>query len=231
MNQALGPVWHRKHQRQRLIPHGLRGLDREATWSYSNSDGWVYGYGSFCLVSHGPVVLGAFKAMRNSAHEAKRLWWETGHLKGLVQIVIMDSKADDQALFCEFRRQRGMTLLTWPRRNSDHTAKRRAMIRLLHRPRSKRLYKERGQTVNPCRGWSKRSSVWSAVGCVGIGITASSWPPWGSLCSSIRPEPSTKSDRRGGSSKRSWAYKYPATPHLINSWLLSRYCTCATTTE
>jgi len=155
MHQALGPVWHRQHQRQRLIPHGLRGLDREATWSYRKSDGWVYGYGSCCLVSHAPVVLGACKAMRNSAHEAKRLWWETGHLKGLVQTVMMDSKADDQALFGEFRRQRGMTLLTWPRRNRDHTAKRRAMIRLLHSPRSTRLYKERGQTVEPMQGLVK----------------------------------------------------------------------------
>ena len=155
MNKALGPVWHRKHQRQGLIPPGLRGLDREATWSYSKSDGWVYGHGSFCLVAHRPVVLGAFKAMRNSAHEAKRLWWETGHLKGLVQIVMMDRKADDQALFCEFRRQRGMTLLTWPRRNSDHTARRRAMIRLLNRPRYKRLYRERGQTVEPMQGLVK----------------------------------------------------------------------------
>jgi hypothetical protein len=115
----------------------------------------VYGYGSFCLVSHSPVVLGAVKAMRNSAHEAKRLWGETGHLQGLVQTVMMDSKADDQALFFEFRRQREMTLLTWPRRNSDHTAKRRAMIRLLHSPRSKRLYKERGQTVEPMQGLVK----------------------------------------------------------------------------
>jgi hypothetical protein len=152
MHKARGPVWHRKHQRRGRIPRGLRGLDREATWSDSKSDGWVYGHGSFCLVSHRPVVLGAVKAMRNSAHEAKRLWWATGHLQGLVQTVMMDSKADDQALFFEFHRQRGMTLLTWPRRNSDHTVRRRAMLRLLNRPRHKRWYKERGQTVAPMQG-------------------------------------------------------------------------------
>ena len=155
MNKALGPVWHRTYQRQALVPPGLRGLDREATWSYSKSDGWVYGYGSFCLVSHRPVGLGAFKIMRNSAPEAKRLWWETGHLQGLVQTVIMDRKADDQALFGEFRRQRGMTLLTWPRHNSDHTAARRAMIRILNRPRNKRLYRERAHTVEPMQGLVK----------------------------------------------------------------------------
>lgn len=56
LNRAKGPVWHRKQQRQGIIPHGLRGLDREATWGYSNSDGWVYGHGTFCLVAHEPVV-------------------------------------------------------------------------------------------------------------------------------------------------------------------------------
>ena len=152
MHQTRGPVWPRKHQRQGRIPPGLRGLDREATWSYSKSDGWVYGHGSCCLVAHRPVVLGACKAMRNSAHEAKRLWWETGHLNGLVQTVMMDSKADDQALFFEFHRQRGMTLLTWPRRHSDHTARRRARLRPLNTPHHTRVSKERGQTVEPMQG-------------------------------------------------------------------------------
>lgn len=52
MNKALGPVWHTKQKAQGIIPEGLRGLDTEATWSKSHSDGWVYGHGSFCLVSH-----------------------------------------------------------------------------------------------------------------------------------------------------------------------------------
>jgi hypothetical protein len=110
---------------------------------------------SFCLVSHRPVVLDAFKAMRISPHEATRLWLETGPLKGVVKTVIMDRKADGQALLCEFRRVRGTTLLTWPRRNSDHTARRRAINRVLNRPRNKRLYKERAQTMEPMQGLVK----------------------------------------------------------------------------
>jgi hypothetical protein len=55
------------------------------------------------------------------AHEATRLWLEMGHLQGVVTAVIMDGKADDQALFAECQRQRGMTLLTTPRKNSEHT--------------------------------------------------------------------------------------------------------------
>jgi hypothetical protein len=152
MNKAWGPVWHTKQKAQGLIPEGLHGVDREATSSKSQSDGWVYGHGSFCVVSHSPCVLGAFKYMRNSAHEAKRLWLETGHLQGVVTTVIMDGKADDQALFAEFQRQRGMTLLTTPRRNSDHTEARQQMINVLNRPVNRRLRQQRGQTVEPMQG-------------------------------------------------------------------------------
>jgi hypothetical protein len=135
-----------------MIPEGLRGVDQEATWSKSHSDGWVYGHGSFCLVSHSPCLPGAFKYMRNSAHEAKRLWLETGHLRGVVETVMMEGKADDQALFAEFQRQRGMTLLTTPRKHSDHTVERQQMITVLNRLRNRRLRQQRGQTMEPMQG-------------------------------------------------------------------------------
>jgi len=51
---------------------GLKGLDKQATWSFSRVDGWVYGHGSFCLTSHRVPVLGFFAWMTNSGHEAKR---------------------------------------------------------------------------------------------------------------------------------------------------------------
>jgi hypothetical protein len=152
MNKALGPVWHAKHKAQGLIPAGLRGVDQEATWSTSHSDGWVYGHGSFCVVAHSPCVLGAFKYMRNRAHEAKRLWLETGQLRGVVTTVIMDGKADDQALFAEFQRQRKMTLLTTPRKHSDHTEARQRMLHVLNLPTNQKLRKQRGQTVEPMQG-------------------------------------------------------------------------------
>jgi hypothetical protein len=89
-------------------------------------------------VSHRPGVGGALKAMRNSAHEANRVWLEPGPLKGVVKTVSMDRKADAQALFGECRRQGGLTLLTWPRPNREHTPRRRARLRRLTWPRSKR---------------------------------------------------------------------------------------------
>jgi hypothetical protein len=46
-------------------------------------------------------ILGAFKWMRNSANEAKRMWLETGKLHRLITTVLMDSKADEKELFFE----------------------------------------------------------------------------------------------------------------------------------
>jgi prophage maintenance system killer protein len=60
--------------------------EHDATSSMSNADGWVYGHGSFSLVSHKHPVLGCFMWMPNKANEAKRMWLETGHLKGLLSM-------------------------------------------------------------------------------------------------------------------------------------------------
>ena len=155
MVRARGPVWHRKHQQQGIIPAGLTGLDTEATWSYSKSDGWVYGHGTCCMVACAHCMLGAFKWMRNSGNEAKRMWMETGKLKGRITTVLMDSKADDQALFREFQRQRQMLLLTTPRKGADKSPTRQQMVKVLNQRKNKKLYKQRGYTVEPMQGLLK----------------------------------------------------------------------------
>lgn len=155
MVRARGPVWHRKQQEQGIIPKGLTGLDTDGTWSYSQSDGWVYGHGTFCLVACKSRILGVFKWMRNSANEAKRMWLETGKLKGLITTVLMDSKADDKDLFFELQRQRGMLLLTPTRKGKDKSPERRRMIKVLKEKKNQRLYKQRSYTVEPMQGLVK----------------------------------------------------------------------------
>ena len=155
MNRAKGPVWHKKQKEQGIIPKGLRGLDKEATWSKSHADGWVYGYGSFSLTSHRAPVLGCFMWMPNSGKEAKRMWLETGNLKGSIDFVSMDSKADSYPLFLEFKRQRQMTLVTSSRRNQNKSENRKKMHRLMQTPVLKQIYKERSYRVEPMQGLVK----------------------------------------------------------------------------
>ena len=155
MNKAKGPVWHKKQEDLGIIPKGLRGIDKEATWCKSNADGWVYGHSTFSLTSHKHPVLGCFLWMRNSANEAKRMWLETFHLKDQVDYVAMDSKADDADLFREFKRQRRMNLITYCRQNMDKTEPRRKMILFMDKPKHKKIYRERSYKVEPMQGLVK----------------------------------------------------------------------------
>jgi len=100
-------------------------------------------------------ILGAFKWRRNSANEAKRMWLETGKLKGVITTVLMDSKADDQALFREFDRQRGMRLLTTARKGADKSPARQQMVKILKQRKNQWVYKQRSYTVEPMQGLIK----------------------------------------------------------------------------
>lgn len=93
--------------------------------------------------------------MRNSGNEAKRMWVETGKLRGLVTTVLMDSKADDQALFREFHRQRGIRLLTTARKGADKSPGRQRMVKILNQRKNKKIYKQRRYTVEPMQGLLK----------------------------------------------------------------------------
>ncbi len=99
MNPARGPVWHPQQKKQNVLPAGLHGVDREATWSFSHADGWVYGHGSFCLVPHTVPLVGLFVWMPNSGSESKRMAQEILPYAGRLKTVCMDSKADDQQLW------------------------------------------------------------------------------------------------------------------------------------
>ena len=152
MLQARGPVWHRKQPKLDILPKGLTGLATAASWSYRKSDGWVYGHGTFCMVACRNRILGACKWRRTSAHEAKRLWLETGKLKGLMTTVLMDRKADEQALFFQRPRQRRSLLLTTTRKGTDNSPARKRMIKGLTPRKNKRLDKQRSCTVEPLQG-------------------------------------------------------------------------------
>jgi len=155
MTKAKGPVWHKKQKEKGIIPKGLRGIDRQATWCKSNADGWVYGHASFSFTSHKHPILGCFLWMRNSSNEAKRLWLETSHVKEQVQYVAMDSKADDFDLFRELKRQRKMNLITCCRQNMDKTLDRKKMIQFMNKPKHQKIYRERAFKVEPMQGLVK----------------------------------------------------------------------------
>lgn len=154
MVKARGPVWHKKQKSQGIIPKGLTGLDRDATWSYSLADGWVYGHGSFCLATHGKSVLGLFIWMPNAAHEGKRLGEELLPFHRLLETVCMDSKADDQKLYFALKDE-GVQLLTRMRKGKNKSPARKQMRREMDTRAHRKLFRERGRVVEPMQGLVK----------------------------------------------------------------------------
>ena len=90
--------------------------------------------------------------MRNSDNEAKRLWFETDHVKDQIQYVAMGSKADDSALFRELKRQRKINLITCCRQNIDKSPHRKKMIQFMQKKKHKKIYRERSVKVELMQG-------------------------------------------------------------------------------
>ncbi len=150
MNKASDPVRHKKLKEKGIIP---KGVDKEATWCESESDGWVYGYGSFSSASHNIIVPGCFMLMKNSGNEAERMWFETSYYQGIAYYIVTDSEADGYGLFGELRRQSKMTLITECRNNKTESGERQKMSWFMEKHKS--LYRERSYTVEPMQGLVK----------------------------------------------------------------------------
>jgi len=155
MTRSKGGVWHKKDKEKGLVPLGLTGLDKSATWSFSKADGWIYGHGSFAIVSHKVPVLLQFKWMPNAAHEAKRMEQEVSKFAELIEIICMDSKADDEKMFTRLKTEQGLKLLTVPRSKMDKSAARKQMIAEQMKPENRQTYKQRSITVEPMQGLVK----------------------------------------------------------------------------
>jgi hypothetical protein len=152
MVKAVGSVWHKKQKEEGVIPKGLRGLDKEARWGKSNTDGWVYGHGTFSIVSHKVPVLGVFRWMPNSGHEGKLLELEIVSFTGFVKKVCMNSKADDEPMYRSLKEDCQMQLLRTSRKGMDKSQARQQMIKEISTDRNRKIYKQRGVTVEPMQG-------------------------------------------------------------------------------
>jgi hypothetical protein len=93
--------------------------------------------------------------MPNSAHEAKRLEREITLYAGRLKTVCMDSKADDQNLYFHLQRNYGIQLITCPRNGKNKSASRKKMIREMWTHANRKVFRQRGTTVEPMQGLVK----------------------------------------------------------------------------
>ena len=190
MVKARGPVWHQKQKKQGMVPKGLRGLDKEATWCKSRADGWIYGHGTFSLTPHQVPIVGIFQWMSNAGHEAKRMEQEIIKYEGMIKKVCMDSKADDQALYFRLKKNHRIQLVTVPRKGMDTSASRKHMIKHMLTKKNQKDYKERSTTVEPMQGlmadifelercWMRgeANNRW-LFAAMGIAVQMAQWAAW-----------------------------------------------------
>jgi hypothetical protein len=190
MVKARGPVWHQKQKKQGIVPKGLQGLDKAATWGKSRADGWVYGHGTFSLTPHQVPIVGLFQWMSNAGNEAKRMEQEVIKYEGLIKKVCMDSKADDQALYFGLKKNYRIQLVTVPRKGMDTSESRKNMIKQMLTKKNKKDYKDRSTTVEPMQGlvanifalercWMRGevSNRW-LFAAMGVAVQMAQWTAW-----------------------------------------------------
>lgn len=74
MIEARGPLWHQSDRAAGRIPEGLRGVDRDRSWSRSHYRGWLQGYGLHVAVNAtagGAIIPLWAEVTTNSRAEAK----------------------------------------------------------------------------------------------------------------------------------------------------------------
>jgi hypothetical protein len=152
MVRAKAPIWHRKHQKLNIVPKGLRGLDKQAKWGFSRTKSWIYGHGTFSLTSLETPVVGMFRWMPNSGNEAKKMECEIIKYSGIVKIVFMDSKADDQKIYFNLKQNHRIQLVTAPRKGMDKSESRKRMIKEMFTKQNLKDYRKRSTTVEPMQG-------------------------------------------------------------------------------
>jgi hypothetical protein len=152
MVRAKGPVWHRKQQKLNIVPKGLRGLDKQATWGFSRTKSWIYGHGTFSLTAMEIPVVGVFQWMPNSGNEARRMEKEIIKYSKTVSKVFMDSRADSQKIYFNLKQNHRVQLVTVPRKGMDKSESRKLMIKEMLTKRNIKDYRKRSTTVEPMQG-------------------------------------------------------------------------------
>jgi hypothetical protein len=101
---ARGPVWHHRDRQRGVVPKGLKGVDRQAAWGYSDYHDWMYGYGLEVVVTAPPKRSGtaAFPLLASvdvaSVNEQRSFAAKVPQLPRSTRCVLVDSGYDGDDL-------------------------------------------------------------------------------------------------------------------------------------
>lgn len=184
--RARGKVHHQRHRINGTPPP--RGADPEASWGYSAHHGWVYGYGYEVLVSASPgnvVYPLAVSLSPASVHESRTVRAKLEHLPPAARYLLGDSAYDINACAegFEYSASGEPTGRHWvcpliaragkPRvgrmvhrgKRERSRQRRRKRLAFYESKLGKRIYRQRGRTIEPFNEWFKskfelKDSAW-----------------------------------------------------------------------
>lgn len=158
MHQACGNIWHKKHKKLNIIPDKLRNIDKEADWGYSQYRGWVYGYKTHLVATSSfkslsiPIDCEITKANPQDNIIAlpllKRLSLKAN------RYILADKGYDDKKLreACELKKLKFIV----PMKRYLHTKDDRlAHIKFYNSKIGRKIYAQRGKTIEPLFGYIK----------------------------------------------------------------------------
>jgi hypothetical protein len=105
MFEAVGAIWHRKHQKAGIIPDKLRNVDTTAGWGKSHYRGWVFGHGLDVFVTTGKLVVPVLAVSRSLTIRGNTAAKQITHLLPQVirGVVSADSEYEDSVLTHKIR--------------------------------------------------------------------------------------------------------------------------------
>lgn len=181
---AAGPPW---HVQDRRIGKRRAGVDRDGTWSFSEHDGWVFGYSYEVVVSATPKSV-VFPLLASSdtasASETRTFAEKLVQLPSSTRTVSADSGYDvneygERIEYDQRGRRTGRRFLcpgnprntagrklkpTLDARQACSRQRRQHRQKFLKSPRGRRLYARRKKTAEPFNQWFK--SLFELHGCV-----------------------------------------------------------------
>jgi len=172
---APGPPWHKQDRQAGKIP---AGVDTDATWGYSEHDGWVHGY-SYEVVVSATQQTTVFPLLASvdtaSANETRSFGDKIDELPAQTKTVSADSGYDmneygERIEYTEAGRRTGRRFLCPenPRNTKGRQLKpaadagqarsrrlRRERRQFLRSPKGRRIYARRKKTAEPFNQWLK----------------------------------------------------------------------------
>ena len=158
MHEACGPLWHKKDKAKGVIPNKLRNVDEEAAWGFSQYKHWVYGYKTHLLATSSrkspPVPLDCEITKANPQDNTIAMPLLKRFSGNVTKYMLADKGYDDQKLRDTCKPKKVNFVV--PMKQRPHTKDERIpYIKFYHSKFGRKIYTQRGKTIEPLFGYLK----------------------------------------------------------------------------